>query len=376
MTALHNLRRTIARRPWILAVALAAAVALWMGSGLLGPQRTSQGNFATNMDQAGLPRVQVRSQQAELITRYAEVYGRTAPARIVELAAETDGRVQAVPVERGTRVRRGDVLIELDTRDRYARLEEAKAAVKRFETEFAGQQQLFKNGSYVSESDLASTEAALVAAQAELKRAELDIEYMNVQAPFAGYLAERAVEIGDYVRAGDPVATLVDNRMIIVEGSVPEQNAAQIKIGDQAEATLVTGQLVSGRIRYVSPVADQSTRTFAVELEVDNRKADLPAGVTAEMRIATGQVSAQRVSPALLTLDNAGTLGIKVVDKDGTVLFFAAEIVASNDDDIWVTGLPENSDVIVVGQGFVKAGDQVEPVFASPETALAAEEQP
>jgi multidrug efflux system membrane fusion protein len=172
------------------------------------------------------------------------------------------------------------------------------------------------------------------------------------------------------------MATLVDNRKIIVEGSVPEQNAAQIGIGDQAEATLVTGQLVSGRIRYVSPVADQSTRTFAVELEVDNQEADLPAGVTAEMRIATGQVYAQRLSPALLTLDNAGTLGIKVVDKTGHVLFFPAEIVASSDSDIWVTGLPEVSDVIIVGQGFVKAGDQVEPVFASPETALAQEEQP
>ncbi len=376
MTALNNLRDTIGRRPWILAVALAFAVAVWMGSGALGPQRASEGNFSSSNADRSLPRVQVRSQQAELITRYAEVYGRTAPARIVELAAETDGRVQAVPVERGTRVRTGQVLIELDSRDRFARLEEARAAVKRFETEFAGQQRLFKEGSYVSEADLAATEASLVAARAELKRAELDIEYMSLRAPFNGYLADRVVEIGAYVRAGDPMATLVDNRKIIVEGSVPEQNAAQIGIGDQAEATLVTGQLVSGRIRYVSPVADQSTRTFAVELEVDNQEADLPAGVTAEMRIATGQVYAQRLSPALLTLDNAGTLGIKVVDKTGHVLFFPAEIVASSDSDIWVTGLPEVSDVIIVGQGFVKAGDQVEPVFASPETALAQEEQP
>ena len=375
MTAWNNLRDTIARRPWILAVTLALLVALWMGSGALGPQRGAEGNFAASNADRSLPRVQVRSQQAELITRYAEVYGRTAPARVVELAAETDGRVQAVPVERGTRVSAGQVLIELDRRDRFARLDEAKAAVKRFETEFAGQQQLFDEGSYVSEADLASTEAALVAARAELKRAELDIEYMTLQAPFDGYLAERAVEIGDYVRAGDPVATLVDNRKIIVEGSVPEQNAAEIKIGDAAEATLVTGQLVSGRIRFVSPVADQSTRTFAVELEVDNRNADLPAGVTAEMRIATGQVYAQRVSPALLTLDNAGTLGIKVVDDTGHVVFFPAEIVSSNDSDIWVTGLPDQSDVIVVGQGFVKAGDHVQPVFASPETALAQEEQ-
>ncbi len=375
MTALNKLRDTIGRRPWILALALALGVALWMGSGALGPRRAAEGNFVTHAERA-TPRVQVRSQQAELITRYAQVYGRTTPARVVEMAAETDGRVQSVPVERGTRIRTGQVLIELDRRDRFARLDEAKAVIKRFETEFAGQQKLFEQGSYVSEADLAGTEAALVAARAELKRAELDIEYMTLQAPFDGYLAERSVEVGDYVRAGDAVATLVDNSKIIVEGSVPEQNADQIKIGDKAQATLVTGQMVSGRIRFVSPVADQATRTFAVELEIDNPKADLPAGVTAEMRIPTGQVYAQRVSPALLSLDEAGTLGVKVVDGDGHVVFFPAEIVASDDNDVWVSGLPEVSDVIVVGHGFVKAGDRVEAVFASPETALAQEEQP
>jgi multidrug efflux system membrane fusion protein len=375
MTVWNDLGASIGKRPWILAVVLTAAVALWMGSGAFGPQRASEGSFATNANPSA-PRVQVRSQTAQLITRYAQVYGRTAPARVVELAAETSGRVTAVTVQRGAKVRVGQVMIELDDRDRFARLAEASADVKRFATDFAGQKKLFDQGSYVSESDLAATEAALIRAQSELKRAQLDIEYMKIKAPFDGYLSDRTVEVGDYVRAGDSVATVVDNSKIVVEGSVPEQNAAKISSGDAAQASLVTGQIVSGRIRYVSPVADPATRTFAVELEVDNSAADLPAGITAEMRIPTGQVYAQRVSPALLSLDQAGNLGVKVVNDDGHVVFFRTEIAASDDSDVWVTGLPEVSDVIVVGQGFVKAGDPVEAVYASPETALAREEQP
>ena len=187
---------------------------------------------------------------------------------------------------------------------------------------------------------------------------------MHIRAPFDGMVQERNVEIGDYVRAGDPVATFVDNTHLIVTGSIAEQDAGFVRVGTVATAHLVTGEVVSGKIRYIAPVADEATRTFTVELELPNPAGKLPAGVTTEMRIPAGVVLAYLVSPSLLTLDAEGELGIKTVDAAGKVVFNRISIAQSGSNGIWVTGLPDQADIIVVGQGYVSAGQAVKAIPA------------
>ncbi len=310
---------SLTRRPWTIAVGLTAIVVLWLASGALRPTSETVADDAAPAPVAAA-RVQIRLRHAEPVTRTVKIYGRTAPARTVEMKAETSGRVTTLGVERGKRARAGQVLLKLDLRDRQARLEQARAGVNEHRSAWEAQQELKPQG-YVSDTELAATLARLESARAELIRAQLDLEYMQVRAPFDGTVQERAVEIGDYVRAGDPVATFVDNTHLVVTGSIAEQDAGFVRVGELATAALVTGQDVKGRIRYLSPVADEATRTFTVELEIPNPAGDLPAGVTAEMRIPGGEVLAYRVAPSLLTLDANGALGIKTVDEQNRVEF-------------------------------------------------------
>jgi multidrug efflux system membrane fusion protein len=362
---------SLTRRPWTIAVGLTAIVVLWLASGALRPKSETVADDAAPAPVAAA-RVQIRLRHAEPVTRTVKIYGRTAPARTVEMKAETSGRVTTLGVERGKRARAGQVLLKLDLRDRQARLEQARAGVNEHRSAWEAQQELKPQG-YVSDTELAATLARLESARAELIRAQLDLEYMQVRAPFDGTVQERAVEIGDYVRAGDPVATFVDNTHLVVTGSIAEQDAGFVRVGELATAALVTGQDVKGRIRYLSPVADEATRTFTVELEIPNPAGDLPAGVTAEMRIPGGEVLAYRVAPSLLTLDANGALGIKTVDEQNRVEFHEISIAHSEANGVWVTGLPESAEIIVVGQGYVSAGQPVTTVEAHPEeTALAA----
>lgn len=368
-----NLAARLQNRPWMIAVILAALVVLWLASGTLAPDRHDSADATAGADTGdALTRVQVRAQQASLVTRYISIYGRTAPARTVELKAETNGRVDRLGVDRGKPAARGAVLFTLDLRDRQARLEQARASVSEHTAAYQGQLELKPEG-YVSDAQLAETRAKLDGARAELTRAELDLEYMNVRAPFAGTLQERSVEIGDFVRAGDPVATFVDNTHLIVTGSLAEQDIGHVHLNDTATALLVNGEQVEGRIRYLAPVAEEATRTFTIELEIPNPDGRLPAGVTAEMRIPAGRTLAQQLSPSLLTLDAEGRLGVSTVDERNRVVFHRVEIARSDTDGVWVTGLPESATVIIVGQGYVSAGQQVVPVEIAPETALAAE---
>jgi multidrug efflux system membrane fusion protein len=297
----------------------------------------------------------VRRQAAEEVTRIVSVNGRTAPARTVELNAETDGRVESIGVERGQRVDKGRVIVTLDQRDRDARLAEAIAIVKQRELEYEARQRL-KSESYVSDAQLQEAAAMLESAKTELKRAELDLEYMTIRAPFDGALQERHVEIGDFVAQGDPVATVVDDRTLIVSAGVSEFEAQFVNKGEVASARLVTGEEVTGTIRYISPVADEATRTFTVELEIDNADGTYRAGVTAKLHIPAETLFAQRISPSLLTLDDEGNLGVKVVNDEGRVEFYPADIAKSSSDGVWIAGLPTVATIITVGQGFVTSG--------------------
>jgi len=315
--------------------------------------------------------VRVRTQSAEEVMRTIVVNGKTAPARITHLEAETDGRIEYVGAERGASLNTGDLIVRLDERDRSARLAQAEATVRQREVEYEARERL-KSESYVSEAQLQEAIALLETARAELKRAQLDLGYMAVRAPFAGALQARHVEVGDFVKRGDPIATYVDNRTIIVSANVSEFDTKYVHVDETAEARLATGETVRGRIRYVAPVADESTRTFTVELEVANTNGKLRAGGTAELRIPAQTVFAHRVSPSLLTLDDAGNVGVKIINDRGEVEFVVADIALSSNDGVWLAGLPETATIITVGQGYVTSGAVVDAVpEGDAETAVA-----
>jgi len=349
-------------RSWLMSAGIAVLVVAWLWSGQLG----GEPGEAPVTDLSPVARttqssVRVRTQSAEEIMRTIVVNGKTAPARIVDLAVETDGRIEFVGVQRGSSVSRGEVIVRLDERDRRARLAQAEATVKQRQVEYEGREQLMSE-SYVSEAQLQEAIAQLEAAKTELTRAKLDLDYMSIRAPFDGALQARHVEVGDFVSRGDPIARFVDNRTIIVSANVSEFDAGYVITGQTAQARLATGETVHGKIRYVAPVADEATRTFEVELEIDNSGGQLRAGGTAELRIPAEHVLAHRISPSLLTLDDAGNVGLKVINDSGEVEFVVADVALSTNEGIWIVGLPETATIITVGHGFVAPGSTVNAV--------------
>ncbi len=351
-------------RSWLYSAGIAILIAGWLLSGQFGNSDDTTDERSAAIAKTTIApqsKVRVRTQIAEEVTRTIIVNGKTAPARVVELSAETDGRVASIGAKRGANIDRNTVIVRLDERDRSARLAQAEATVRQREVEYEARARL-KVESYVSEAQLQEGVALLEAARAELTRARLDLDYMQVRAPFDGALQDRAVEIGDFLKVGDPIATFVDNRTIIVSANVSEFDARFVHVGMTAKAILATGEDVHGKIRYVAPVADEATRTFTVELEVDNRDGAIRAGGTAELHIPAESILAHRISPSLLTLDDAGNIGLKIINDSGKVEFVVADIALSSGDGIWVAGLPETVTIITVGQGFVTTGSVVDAI--------------
>ncbi|MBM3518534.1 MAG: efflux RND transporter periplasmic adaptor subunit, partial [Alphaproteobacteria bacterium] len=295
---------------------------------------------------------------AQPYSREIVVRGHTQAVRWVDVRAEQDGRVVEVLAKEGERVKAGAPLVRLDMEDRAARLGEAQAWVEQRQIEFYAARELSEQG-YRARTKLAEAQAQLESAYVMVARMEEEVERTEVRAPFDGILEERATELGDFLMRGAIVARVVDQDPYLVAGQVTEQLVGSVAVGAAATARLITGESATGRVRYVASMADPSTRTFRVEVEVPNSDGRLRDGVTAELRIVAGQVAGHLVSPAVLTLDDKGVVGVRLLNGEGRVELRAAKIIGEAGQGVWLGGLPETIDLIVVGQEFVRDGEMV-----------------
>ncbi len=351
------------RRSWFIAIVVALATAGWVASGWLDGDDPASAGPAVAPEAPQLARVRTARVSAEPMTSELILQGRTEAERSVVVRSETEGRVEEVLVERGARVEAGDLLVRLAVDERQARVAEQRALVRQRELEYEAARSLNERG-YRADTQLAEAQALLDAARAELRLAEIYLERLEIRAPFAGIIDHRHVEVGDYLAIGDPVALVVDLDPLRIVGQVAERHLGRIERGATGTVRLVGDTMVEGTVNFVGSIANESTRTFPVELEVANPDGRVIQGLTAELRLPIAETMAHRLSPAVLTLDDDGRIGVKAVDADNRIVFHPVRIVGGNAGGVWLAGLPETLDLVVVGQDFVVPGQQVEPVPA------------
>ncbi|MDN5938962.1 MAG: efflux RND transporter periplasmic adaptor subunit [Salinisphaera sp.] len=350
---------------WVAAL-VAVAIALWLASGTLGSDSAPATSGATGQ-RAVAPKpgdVQGRVSHAESIMRTATVAGRTAPVRTVTLQAQIAGQVAQVTAERGDHVEAGEVIARLSKEDLGARRAEAQATLAQRRLQFDAARKLAARG-YQTQVGVATAKANLEAARAAVAAIQTRLDHTVIRAPFAGVLETLPVEEGDYLGVGDVVGRVIQQNPFIVWGNVTEDVVPWLEEGQPGSATLASGKTRDGTVRFVASVADEATRTYRVELRIENPDGRLIAGSSAQLHLPLEQVSAHKVEPAILTINEQGVFGIKSVSEDGRVHFHEAQIALNENDHLWLTGLPQTLRIITVGQGFVRPGDLVDVVVDS-----------
>jgi multidrug efflux system membrane fusion protein len=354
------------KRSYLLAALMTVAATGWILSGQVGGKSPApEAEPATAPGERPVPQVRVRMLRAEERPNELRLFGRTEAERAVALRTEIQGRVAVLVAEKGKPVKKGDVILRLAMDDRKARLAEAEAVVAQYKIAYEAAEQLSEK-KFRSRVKLAEAKAELETARAKLANIRLDIRRVTILAPFAGVVDDLPVEVGDYAAIGTVVANLIDLDPILVVGEVGERDVARIPVGAPARVRLTAGEEVAGTVRYVSKTGHQTTRTFRVEVAVDNPGGAIAEGLTTELRLPLGRVLAHRVSPAVLTLSDEGVVGVKAVDAGNRVRFHPVTMIADTPEGIWLAGLPAEVTLITVGQEFVRAGQRVDPV---PETA-------
>ena len=122
---------------------------------------------------------------------------------------------------------------------------------------------------------------------------------------------------------------------------------------------MISGRLITGNVSFIASSADKNTRTFRVEISVDNKDRTIRDGVSAEIYIKGKEEPAHKISPAILALNDQGKLGVRTVTPDNTVEFREIKILEDTNNGMWVSGLGKDARIITLGQEYVFQGQTV-----------------
>ena len=358
------------------ALIILVLILVWFASGLLnsdsegddqsngsqhnpsGGEKNQSMQHQQSADENVFTRVRTRWSEAEGYARQVIARGRTEANRQVTLRAEVSGKVVAVPVAKGQAVEAGEIICELAVEDRKQRVVEARAAVAKADIEYRGALKLKQQG-YQSEVAIAQAKARLESAKADLSIKQLNFKNTKIVAPFDGFIDTRPVEVGDYMDRNNICAELVEINPLKVMAQLSEREIVQVSVGGSAQVRLSTGESVQGEVVYLSHLADPQTRTYNMEILLDNADFGLRAGVASQALVSADQLQAHRIPASLLALGDSGEVGIKVVDADDKVRFIKVTLVGDDGDGVWAIDLPQRIQLITVGQEYVSIGEQV-----------------
>lgn len=307
-------------------------------------------------------RVVAMSSTAREIEDAVILRGETQAMREVDLRAETTGRVISEPLRRGAFVEQDQIVCQIDSGTREAMLAEAQARLADARINFSAADRLSQDG-FASSTRLATTETNMRSAEAAVAAAATEIERLTIRAPFAGILENDSAELGSLLQAGGVCATVMQLDPIRLVGFVPETEVSRIEHDAMAGARLAAGGQVQGRVTFLSRSADPTTRTFRVDIEVPNPDLSIRDGQTAEILISAPGSKAHLVPQSSLTLNDDGALGVRLVDADRIARFAPVSLIRDTAKGVWITGLDETADVIIVGQEYVTDGVPVIPTY-------------
>ena len=279
---------------------LASFLVIWMVSGSL----VEEENFVKNNSALDtLSSVTIVNSKATNKSKILKSSGFTEADKFVQVRAEVSGRLIARPAQQGDYVEEGDLICQLYIAGREA--------------------------------------------------------YPKIVAPFSGYLETLRVEEGDFLNTGAVCAALIDPDPMLIVADIAEKDIAQVQLGSEARAKLISGRYISGEVTFIASSADKNTRTFRVEISVDNKDRTIRDGVSAEIYIKGKEEAAHKISPAILSLNDQGKLGVRTVTADNRVEFKEINILEDTNSGMWVSGLGEEARIITLGQEYVFQGQTV-----------------
>lgn len=295
----------------------------------------------------------------EVIASGITITGSLNAAQEIDVKSQIAGQIDRVTVNRGTAVRRGQLLATIDARGTRAQAASADAALQAADRDLRAADTLYKAGA-ISERDFVQAKVARDAASAQLAQTRETLGRASVTSPISGVISDRMIEPGEAVQTATSLFTVVNTDSLELAGRVAPGDIAGVRIGQSVKLTLdaYSGRAVTGRVARIEPVAETGTRQVAVYVHVSNARHELVGGL-----FATGLILRQGSETPMPAVPRTA------VRADGNA---SVAYVIEGDQlvkrTVTLGGEDANRGLVEIRSG-VKAGERV--LVNAPETALA-----
>lgn len=274
----------------VVGIAIAAGAAWWWQNQPRAPQTVGAAPAARGASGPAAPggpaTVEVGRAEAVTLEEDAQAVGTLRARQGVVVRPEVSGRIVQLGFRDGQRVRRGQLLVQLDDALQRAQLQQAQAQAGIAQTQLKRNQELVAQN-FVSQSAVDQSAAALEVAQAQVALARAQLLRLRILAPFDGVAGIRQVNVGDYVKDGADIVNLEDLGALWVDFRLPERFIANVKPGQEVQIALdaLPGQRYSGQVDALDSLLDANGRSLLVRARVDNPAGALRSGMFARTRI-------------------------------------------------------------------------------------------
>ncbi|MFQ5605266.1 MAG: efflux RND transporter periplasmic adaptor subunit [bacterium] len=305
---------------------------------------------------AGIP-VQVAEAKKGDISTFLMQTTTIEAERQVDVLAKVAGQVVKLPAEEGDKVKKGDLLAQLDEAELKINFIQAKV---RMDTDKAtlerAKNMLAKK--LVAEENYESTRLQYESTKASYEAARLQLEYTSVRAPFDGVVTARNVELGQRVNVNQPLFTIADFSPLRAKIYVPEKDMHRIIVGQRAKITIESEADLDfpGVVRMISPVVDPTSGTAKVTIDIENDRGKLKPGMFASVYITTEtHHNALLIPKKALILES--DLDQVYIYQNGSAHKVTLQVGFTSGDDIEVlSGLQDGDLVVTAGQEGLREG--------------------
>jgi membrane fusion protein (multidrug efflux system) len=258
--------------------------------------------------------VQGATVESRVLPRVLEVTGALTADESADIAAERDGQVVSVRVERGSYVEKGTILATLDDREAKAQLDQARASLAWADSESARYAEL-RQKQVVAKSENQRKETDRDLNQAALALAEKNFTDCVIRAPFSGVVTEKKISAGAYIRKGQAICGLVKIDPLRAELAIPESAVSAIQVGQKAKLNVqsFSERAFDATVRYIGPSLHSESRTLVVEAIVPNPQHLLKPGLFVTARVSLPKADETLLVPSAAVLTDSGVSHVFVL---------------------------------------------------------------
>ncbi len=351
MSAIHQMSRYLKQSSIQLrtVMTIAVIVFIWMLSGIFRPKH----HITDTVVSTTILQPKTMSSVAMIKTKYMMFSATSSANESVLLLPQVGGQIVRKFVDSGARLKKGDKILQIENATLKERVEQMHDNLNTAITRYQSVLELNKNG-LSSKLELSEAKTDLNAAETELIAAKTALDNSFVVAPFDGYMDNVLLQEGDVISgfSPKPVGMFTNRENILVKAYVSQKDRNIIKDSSEALIAKTSHQTMPAKITFVSNVADSNTGAFLVEATAQNIF-NIVTGETVHLMVKVGDFESHKIPISALIINKNGDLAVKVVEQNLQAKIYKINVVDEDEDSLWVTGLPQECEIIVAGQSYI-----------------------